>query len=555
MAGRAYGARTAWVAAAILLAGAAGAASAQNFNTMLRQAAQNVLRQRQMQSQAQSQAQSQSQAPSPQSQQSRTDTDAGFVPIDRGEPPAADYAVWRSCAETLKYAPSSRDDGFQAARRALTDAVAPVVALADAGTSLDQMETDREGWFKRLAPTDQELKNKTYRDQEAQRLMVTGHFNTAQIVMQNNQRQDDAAAHNYVREEARQRIASIETREQAMLDAMDAGPARLEAYGAAWSAYETVLRGAQARLEATPVALDALPALEREALVLGQCPSAGGTYSDAVTSWSLSDKAGVLAGPLSQRLARAQAASPTADAFSAAIAPYTGSRALTLNPTTAALIAPATAALRSMQARELALSQARQKQMAVAEAAEQKQRAAVAVQQRRAANLYQGAPTASQILLVSDRLNSDAYGYDTTATPGELVRNSALGEVMRTQRSVSNVVCRPAGAKAFTCDYDFAAHSTGGDPNTLAGFLGSLAVAIRSDASAHGSYTFVHDGTRWTSPQMGQKIADDKVRAHQEALEAAESAQRTQAMQDQQQRQLNSQIQLQQQLYYMNHQY
>ena len=210
-----------------------------------------------------------------------------------------------------------------------------------------------------------------------------------------------------------------------------------------------------------------------------------------------------------------------------------------------------------MQGKELAVRQARETQLAAAEAAEQTRRAAVVAQQVRAANLYQGAPTASQILLVSDRLNSAAYGYDTTDTPGELVRNSQIGEVFRAEREVSNVVCRPAGVKSFTCDYDISWHYTSAhaDANSLAGFMGSLAVAMRPDSSAHWSYTFVHDGARWTSPQLREQIAEDKLRGEQQAQQARADSDEFQANLDRQQRQLDANVQLNRQVYEMSHNY
>lgn len=117
------------------------------------------------------------------------------------------------------------------------------------------------------------------------------------------------------------------------------------------------------------------------------------------------------------------------------------------------------------------------------------------------------APTARDILLVSDLLNEELRGKERTDTPGILIVRSTLGgEIAREYRSVENVNCTKVLPVKFRCSYTINTHPVATDENSLFGMAYSLTA---QDTSSGATNDYVLDGGKWSSPTQRAAIEDE----------------------------------------------
>jgi len=168
--------------------------------------------------------------------------------------------------------------------------------------------------------------------------------------------------------------------------------------------------------------------------------------------------------------------------------------------------------------------------------AQKRKEAAVQTKAVKPSQKATGAPTARDILQVSDLLNEELRGKERTDTPGALIIRSTLGdEIGREYRSVDNVSCTKLLPAKFRCSYTMSTHPVATDENSLFGIAYSL---TNSDSSYDFTFDFVFDGGNWISPALRASIEDD-VRESRAARDVAKEKEQRDKW-DEDQRKFNS---------------
>lgn len=350
-------------------------------------------------------------------------------------------------------------------------------------------------------------------------------MNIAALEAQRNRRIEQDRADTPARRAARDAIAQVDARLDAIRHGRDTADERLATYEGARRDYDTAIRRSLDQIGTDAPSLRSFLALEQEAGKLALCPSEEGTV-DGATGEAFRVRAGPLAPALTIAIAADEGQATNSSRLADMVATYRQSAALNAPGTrTAASIDGMNAKLSAMRASEArAADAARARATAAtaranASALAASEREAEADRRRLSLPPIAGAPSPAEVLRLHARLAAAYLGGRITSVPGEQTFPSPYGgDLYSVERGITDYRCAKQGS-GYQCTYKLARREVAA-ANSVAG---SLATMFSLPSNEGNSYLFVRRAGAWTSPALEASFAQEARTKASNAVRSARS--------------------------------